>query len=280
MRVTRSNGSVFWKSALLGCTIAVILCQFALEAGVYDDEIVWEDEFGDGVQIEDGSSLTGEETGVTVSFNTEVFSDGEGGSFLPYGGASEDYFQVEHGQLGAHSGHLGLGFDNASYDPDDYLRLSLDFSSPVHDLEFSLLDVDTGLWDDGVVVTFNGGQNVVGYGLYSFVSGGWRRSVMEDNEANWEGFEGINEEEWWGWWDKSAEADHDGGNIKFDFSNTAVTSIEIEYFSTDDLSGNPAAQRIGVSDMSYSIVPEPSLAVLSILVAVFFLQLRRPGSRR
>jgi hypothetical protein len=253
--------------------LVLLFIVLPLHADLFEDELVWEDHFSDNEELTDSSQAT-TPGGITITLDTEVYSDGQG-SFDPHISNDDDYIRVEHEEFGAHEGFAELGFDNSSYDTDDFLRLRIDFSEPVRDLQFSLLDVDHGTssggWDDGIEVLYNGDDNVRDVpDVYSFPDGS-NRSVLEDNESYFRGFEG---------WDyRTAGSSEIRGNIDFDFSDTWVSSVEIKYLSTDDnIFGGPVSQRIGVSDMSY-LASEPSLSVLAVVAGLLFF-LQRPVRQR
>jgi len=207
--------------------------------------LVWEQHYSDEDALADGSSInTG---GTTVTFDRTVFSDNTFFTFDldPY--INSDYFTFEAGELGAHTGYLELSMDNQNDDPDDYLELALNFADSVTNLQFSLLDIDSGSWDDGVEVFYNGSNSVRDNPAIAAVLGS---AVAEDNETYMNGWEGIG---------TGADNDETTGNIDFDFGSLHVDSLTIRYFSTDDADSNPDGQRAGISDLSFTAAtPEPS----------------------
>lgn len=215
--------------------------------------IAWEDYFTDEQAIADGTQVT--VAGVQVTLNTTVYSDNDGGTFdlTPHTGSA--YFSYEESLFGNHTNFVEMGLDNQNDDPADYIELAFSFSIPVVGLALTLLDVDSGAnsaWDDGLLVTYNGANNVRSDpALYTLPSS--NRAITLDNEAGYVGFEGVNGE--------NATAAEERGNLELDFGANAITELAIRYFSTDDARANPAGQRMGVSSLSW-VVPEPSTGLL------------------
>jgi hypothetical protein len=137
--------------------------------------------------------------GATLTVTWSVVTDGGGFTFYASGGAGSagggnDWLSYEASQEGGHTGLLLLGIDNTSYDPDDYLQVTLSFSTPQTRLAFSILDVDATNWDDGVEVLYNGTNNVRSdTSLWSFADPSGNRSVLTDNEPGYTGWEGRND---------------------------------------------------------------------------------------
>ena len=222
-------------------------------------DIVWEDHYSDEDVIVNGSSFT-TSTGADVTFNTSVYSDSDGGTFdLSLTRSNSDYFTFEAGQTGAHTGYLELAMDNQNNDPADYLELTLTFDRAITNLQFSLLDVDSGSWDDGVELFYNGSNNARDSSSISVTTG----SVNGiDNESYMHGWEGFG---------SGAASNSTDGNIDFDFGTLHVTSLRIRFLSTDDANSNPGGQFIGLSDMTFTnAVPEVAstwlMAVFGIVV--------------
>ena len=112
-------------------------------------------------------------------------------------------------------------------DPDDLIKLSLDFNQAATGLTFKVLDVDqsnSNTFDDGVEITLED-------------------NVLADNETYMDGFEGRG----------NTNNLSETGNIRLNFGNTEVSVLEIQYFSTDDAVSNPGSQRIGISDLSFQV---------------------------
>jgi hypothetical protein len=234
-------------------------------------DLVWDDSFVDEQVIATGSQVTA--GGVDVTLSWTVFSDSDGGTFdlVPQAG-NADFLTFEASPLGNHAGLVQLSFDNQNDDPVDYVELTLSFSVPVYGLAFSLLDVDSANgsadWDDGVLLTFNGGINIRSDPSLYTLPAVPAPAITLDDEAGYEGFEA--------WTNRTALDTQTIGNLDLDFGAVAVTFVTIRYFSTDDAISNPAGQRIGVSDL-YWEVPEPGAAAL---VAIGILGLALAGAPR
>ena len=200
--------------------------------------IVWENlAFADEGAVATGSQLN-LGNGITATVNWEVITDG--GSFASHAG--EDYVSFDDDTLGNHTGYLSLGFNNGNDDPDDLIKLSLDFNQAVTGLTFKVLDVDqsnSNTFDDGVEI-YADGVNIKELSGVEITLGD---NVFADNETYMNGFEGRG----------NANNLSETGNIGLNFGNTEVSVLEIQYFSTDDAVSNPGSQRIGISDLSFQV---------------------------
>ncbi len=178
---------------------------------------------------------------VTVDWTTVT----DGGSFVPHE-AHADFVIYDANELGTLFGNLALGFDNSSDDPDDYIELNIYFSIPVTNVEFTLMDIDFGNWDDGVDVLFNGSVNPVSDpAMYTIANASY---VAVDNEVQFDGFEAFNNV-------PPVPNNSTDGNVTIRSNNLAVSSIRIRYRCTDDLGGrrpNPSSQRLGLSDITWA----------------------------
>ena len=203
--------------------------------------LVWENlGFADESAVATGSKLN-LGNGVTATVNWEIITDG--GNFAPHAG--EDYVSFESGKTGNHTGYLSLGFNNSEDDPDDLIKLSLDFGQPVTGLTFKVLDVDQSAgktFDDGVEIYVNNEVNVKSLLDVEITTGD---NVFADNETYMDGFEGRG--------NAGANNSSEGGNINLNFGSTEVSSLEIRYFSTDDAIANPGSQKIGLSDFNFQV---------------------------
>ena len=168
-------------------------------------------------------------TTVTVDWDIET----NGGDFVPNGG--DDFVSYDDGLRGNHQGYLNLGFNNSESDPNDVVGVSLNFDRPVTGLNFDVLDVDEGLFDDAVEI-FVDGVNIQDLPDALTLGGS---SVRLDNEDYMTGFEGSS----------SANKSSETANIQVDLGSTEASKLEFFYFSTDDPGGDPNGQSIGISDL-------------------------------
>ena len=205
-----------------------------------NQSLVWEEQ-----NLRDESAVaTGTKfnlgNGLTATVNWQVFTDG--GDFVAYGG--EDFVSYESGITGNHAGYLSLGFNNSNDDPDDLIKLDLNFNKAVTGLSFKLLDVDQydgKAFDDGVEI-YADGVNIKKLSGVEIVTGS---NVMADNERYMKGFEGRG--------NTGVDNNSEDGNIEISFGSTEVSSLEIKYFSTDDAISNPDSQKIGISDLDFQV---------------------------
>lgn len=243
--------------------------------------IVWSTGFSDedAIGTNAGNSSIATSYGGTATLSTTVFSDNTGGTFDldPY--VNSDYVTYEAGQLGAVRDHVQFSMDNDNDDPDDFVEFAINFDSAVQNLQFSLLDVDSGSWDDGVEIFYNGSNNVRDNATING-SGSGDIVVVDgvtngiDNESYMHGWEGYG---------SNAQSSQTLGNIAFNFSDLQITSIRIRYFSTDDANSNPGGQIMGLTNLTFvEAVPEPSsIACMGIFGSlVMLVQFGRRSRRR
>ncbi|MEM7409957.1 MAG: VPLPA-CTERM sorting domain-containing protein [Myxococcota bacterium] len=250
---------------------AVLLLCIPASAGT----LVWENAFADEADIS-GATVDAATTGdVQVDITTAVVSDqdngGPGPDQSPFS-TNPLYFKAEHATTGNHAGYGFLGFDNTADDPADYLEIRLGFSTPVGGLTFSLLDIDqrsqlgTRDFIDAVIVTYNDGPNVLSNP--AFYSLGPNVQVGDEGLGEFEGVAHI----------ADGEATFNGStdsNIDFDFGTTNVSSVTIRYFTTDDAPANPSGQLMGISDLVWTVVPEPATASLLLAGVIGLAAARR-----
>ena len=146
---------------------------------------------------------------------------------------------MNKGTKGQDKGYLNLGIDNDARDPNDRVQVSLRFSEAVTGLNFSVLDVDSSKNFDDAVEIYADGVNILDNPNAAYTLGG--NSVKLDNETYMNGFEGRN----------SAANSSISGNIQVDLGSASVSEIKVSYFSTDDSSGDPNSQSIGISDLTW-----------------------------
>ena len=202
--------------------------------------LVWENQnLTDEIAVATGTQFN-LGNGVTATVNWQIITDG--GSFVAHAG--QDFVSYESGKTGNHTGYLSLGFDNSNDDPDDLIKLSLDFNKAVTGLNFKLLDVDQSggkTFDDGVEI-YADGVNIKNLSGVELQTG---NKVMADNEPYMNGFEGRG--------DSGADNSSEGGNINISFGRTEVSELEIQYFSTNDAVSDPGSQKIGISDLDFQV---------------------------
>lgn len=197
-------------------------------------ELAWEDlGLADEATVTSGSSFNlSDGSTLTVDWNIQT----DGGNFVPRNG--NDFVSYEQGTKGGDTGYLRLGFDNDAPDPNDLIKVSLRFSEAVVGLNFSVLDVDSGSFDDAVEIFVDGVNLRDTPDAYTL--GG--DSVKLDNEGYMNGFEGR----------RGAENSSTSANIQLDFGSNAVSEVDILYFSTNDPDYDPSRQSIGIGDIRWS----------------------------
>ncbi len=208
--------------------------------------ISWESlSSADEAAIPSGTTMTGSNGDVTMTVNWSTQIVGNG-SFVPAFG--DDFVSYEAGTQGNQSGIAQLGFNNRNDDPNDKVIISFTFSQPVTGLSFSVLDVDRASPSNQMVDAveiFADGNNIQGTTAVSAIGS----SVNMDNENYMQGYEGVN----------NAADTSTAGNIDLDFGGVPVTTIRVEYFSSDDANNNPWPQSISVSDFTFNGPPSWTL---------------------
>ncbi|MCA9108736.1 MAG: hypothetical protein KDA52_02210 [Planctomycetaceae bacterium] len=244
------------RTVFIACTVLMLVGLLPSRAAHAD--LIWRDHYHNNEAVSNGDVLT-DSNGVSITVGTTVYSDSDGGTFdlTPYPGS--DYFMFRNQRLGDVRRHLEFGFDNQNNDPADYIELTLTFDTAVNNVNFTLLDIDSGSWDDGVEVFYNGNNNARDNAGISVTTGAYNGVDNESYMHGWEGY-GL-----------SADNDETFGNIEFDFGAIQLTSLRIRFFSTDDASSNPGGQVGGLSDVTYTeAVPEPSSVACCLIFAMAF----------
>ncbi len=252
---------MFGYSIHLRLPTACALCAYVLcLSGPARADLVWEDQFTDGDVISSGTVVN------TPGLDVTITNSITGNPTAPRG----NFFLYRDGPAGNHTGYLDMNMDTDQNNRNDQLFISFAFGGMGADnLQLSLLDIDTGSWDDGVEIQYT---STTGAGdvrddpsLYSLPPG--FRTVFLDNEANMHGFEGGN---------ANAGVTDEWGNLALDFTGLTITSLSITFFSTDDAASDPGAQFIGISDFGFTAAtPEPSSLSL-LLLAMAIVAVRRP----
>lgn len=144
------------------------------------------------------------------------------------------------GTTGGHAGYARIDFDARTNSPSNAYTVTYTFSQPVYNLQFMVMDVDrsSSSWADAVEIFYNGTNNVVGTSFATPGSG-----VALDNESYMTGYEGSG----------TCSIDQTNCNINMNFGSTAVSSVTIRFFSSDDAPWNPSAQFIGISDFTTTV---------------------------
>ncbi|MCA9076355.1 MAG: hypothetical protein KDA93_15105 [Planctomycetaceae bacterium] len=255
-----SMGMDFWKHGpRAGCTALILML-----VGVFSPareshaDLIWRDHYSNNQSISNGDVLT-DANGVNITVGTTVYSDNDGGTFDLDSYSNPDYFTFRNQRLGGVNRNMQFSMDNQNNDPADYLELTLTFDTAVTGMNFTLLDIDSGTWDDGVEVFYNGSNNARDNAGITVTTGAYNGI---DNETYMHGWEGYG---------SNAGNNESLGNIGFDFGSIEIISIRIRYFSTDDADFNPGGQVAGLTDITYTeAVPEPSSVVLCAMFGLVF----------
>ena len=202
------------------------------------DQVVWENQ-----SLANGANLT----------NATVLTDSVGRVTVNFGRATTGLTATttfDAGQTGNHTGFGRLAFDAPNNNNANRLTVTLTFTAPVTNLQFSLLDVDRGAGNsfvDAVEVFYNGTTLNARTGGFGTVGGA---NVAVDDETYMTGWEGQG----------AAAVTDTSANINFNFGATAISSVTIVFFSSDDAQANPVAQFIGISDLAF-VIPSAQLTL-------------------
>lgn|GEM_PF-3615684 len=235
---------------------------FALPLAAPAQNLIWENQgMTNALGIASGSTYA--YNGATVTLTWSITTNSSSTFAYAYG---SNYVSYQSGMEGGQLGNVLLGFDNSADDRNDWITLTLTFSVAQSNLAFSILDIDTGSWDDGVDVVYNGSTNVRDTpSVWSYGQSNARlRTVTTDNESYFQGWEGDN---------SNSDTNQNYGNINLNFNGISVTSIAIRFFSTDDADSNPGSQKIGISDLIE--VPEPPAMAAAALTLLLLAAARR-----
>lgn len=219
-----------FTSRLLAGLFAVIACN----AHAATETVIWENQgLVNGTTITNGQSFPSSAGSVNMVVTNGLVTDG---------GTITTNVTYNSGQTGNHTGYARMDIDNSLNDPDDRYSVTLTFSKPVRNLQFSLLDVDAGTpasppnFADGIEIFYNGTNNVKATAFATLGA-----DVIVDNETYMDGYEGT----------ISQGTTSVRGNIALNFGTTLITSVTIVFFSTDDAQSDPVGQFIGISDPSF-----------------------------
>ncbi len=145
------------------------------------------------------------------------------------GEGAADAFTTQTSTFGADPGHYLIRFDTtaANVETVDF-DVEFSFSPPVRDAAITLLDVDTGAWEDYVRLTAldPGGSPVP----YTMTNGPANQPAGDLSEAD----------------DGNIADTSPDGNVTYRFIGQ-VASVNLEYWQGDD-NTNPNSQRIGIGN--------------------------------
>ncbi len=198
----------------------------------------------DEAAIVSGTTSTSAAVTSTITWSTVT----DGGTFIAYEGA--DFVSYEASAQGGFTGYAQVGFDNGAQDADDKVTINVAFSEAVTNLQFTLTDVDQSSWDDFIEIFYDTGAGLVNAKTGTFDSFNAGPTVARDDEGFGDGWEGT-----------AANVNTDpNGNLIMNFGTLQIVGIRIVYFSGNDGGGNPGAQQLGLSDITYvKIMPLLSL---------------------
>ena len=194
-----------------------------------------------GVASLGGMPSTASQTtaGTTVTMTWAAPNDG---GFAVANPGYGDYVMYYAGTFGTVTEGAIFNFDQVAFDLDDRIEMTFAFSSGVDDLTFNLTDVDQDTFDDFVEVYIDRGagwENARSLGFDTL--GG--SAVRRDNEKFGDGWEG------------DAPTSGADGDIAFDFGTETIFGLRIVYFGGDDVGGDPTAQLMGLSDLTFTAYP-------------------------
>jgi hypothetical protein len=192
--------------------------------------------------------------GVTVTISIT----GDVGNFIPIGGdnSPDDNLHQTGGFAGQESLYLAV---NHTSDTQS-ITVTITFSVLVDNVTFSLFDVDytdggfTDMIDD--ISATNGTTN---YAASITSSGGGNTIDINNNNTLSANVIG----------DDTADEGTNDGNANFSFGGNDVNSITFTYGNDPSTTpSNPSQQSIGLGDINFTIVPEPSTSFAAAFVVL------------
>ncbi len=202
----------------------------------------------DEAALASGTQSTSAAVTSTISWSTVT----DGGTFIAFDGA--DFVSYESNTQGGFTGYAQIGFDNGAQDPDDKVTLNVAISEPVTNLQFTLTDVDQSSWDEFIEIFYDAGSGLVNAKTGTFDSFNAAPTVARDNETFGDGWEGTG----------ANTNTNTNGNLIMNFGTLQIVAIRIVYFSGNDSGGNPGAQQLGLSDITFTKI----MPLLSLLKSV------------
>jgi hypothetical protein len=261
--------------------ILSLLIPWSAQAQMLDwDEVDWTR----GANSETFSDVQG--TGIDISIGLTLSNDknkNQVTQWSPYGTASPDDNNTFGGDWGKKDGEsLYLKPDFASDNRErSYLDVTISFSQSVSNVQFSLFDIDVGLWYtrspglefEDIIEQISGSHD--GQSVDASVDAGNRIIVDNSTDPGNTLYRGNTSTSDSG----QDQNDNPGSVIRLTFSDP-VDTINFRYSSGNRAEWNPGDQAIGMSDISfsaYNAVPEPSTVLGSILMiaAIGFFGYRR-----
>lgn len=207
---------------------------------------------GDGTISTTYTNVGGSGVNVTISFR--AFDPG--GSTIDVDTVADYTFRTTPISGDTEGGGIRIQYDADGDEP--YVRTTITFSQPVNNLQFEIWDVDRASWRDeirnitGITTgnaTFNPASitprstNTVGMSTTS-------NSVTADENPN-----------------PNNPATNDGGaDVVINFGTTSTNSIRFDYGNNPTGVGNPQAQLIWISGLTFDPIPEPSVVLGGVLL--------------
>jgi hypothetical protein len=235
-------------------------------AGVVDWGSNWTLAEGNGWYQTGAFNNSTSSDGVTVDVSLQLFGTATGDhNFLPDTPFASDTY---NGTQGIGDPALGLGDSNSQNNGttfDNYVLLSLSFSSPVDITSMAIGDVDINgeSWQDAVAVV-GSNNNVLANTSYTPGSTSFfetRTFSFPDSGMSLFGVTGL------------SNAANDGSNGQFDVSfDSMVDRIDIYYWNGPD-TDNSASRGIYIQDIGF--IPTPGTATAALLGLGMFSRRRR-----
>lgn len=208
---------------------------------------------------------------VEVEMTYQLNNDGNGGQ-LNCGFGGNNCVRFYNDQIGGITdGDLRLGVDATAADPDDDMRMCIEFNREVEGLQFEILDIDDGSWDDSVELTYVPFVNatpmlsrtdLVDASTFGDLSTGTDPNHVIEHSPGLPAPD--NEVLGWGAIQApaagNAGAADDGGNVSIDFGTQAVGGFCIRYFAGPNSNANPGFQWIALSQLTWTTTLPVDLA--------------------
>jgi hypothetical protein len=189
----------------------------------------------------------------TVGSNTvTVAITGQTGDFIPIGGdtSPDDNTHQTGGLTGQQSLYLAVNHDQRS----DVITVTVTFSTFVNNVSFSLFDIDFSSGDFADQIRNISGTDGTNTYAASISNTGSTSNTIANNNTLTATVTG----------DDTATEGTSEGNATFTFSQN-VNSITFTYGNAGTAPTDPNQQSIGLGDVTYTVVPEPSTYVTGLL---------------
>jgi len=231
--IIRAYFARLWLWVIAACLMAVPAT--AQTSG----SITWENEgFGEGQAIP--RNFVVNSGGVQASLSYDTVTDG---GTQTAGGFPDFLSYFNQFNFAGENGIALIAYDNTRADQDDRIIINLNFSQPVFNLNFDMLNFNqTGTVDDGLQIFFDDGagpqQTLLNTPAFFSLGG---NLIIPDNIPGVTGWEGNG----------SSGFGTTTSNLNVNFGGQAVQNVTIEVYHADDAPLDPGTLFAGLGDINW-----------------------------